>query len=101
MEFLGNLQFIILFITAITATFYSYKYKHTEMWLFLFLFWYIAINDVIAYEYWEYRKKISTSIASNNIFYNILDIIRFSIIIWIIKRNINDPKKLRGLILDF
>ncbi len=99
MEFLGNLQFIILFITAITATFYFYKYKRTEMWLFLFLFWYIAINDVIAYEYWEYRKEISTSIVSNNIFYNILDIIRFSIIVWVIKRNINDPKKLRQRIV--
>ncbi|MFC4634706.1 hypothetical protein ACFO3O_12355 [Dokdonia ponticola] len=69
------------------------------MRLFLFLFWYIAINDILAFEYWEYYKKTSPTIVSNNIFYNILDVIRFSVIIWIIKRNINDPKKLRQRIV--
>lgn len=100
MGFLDNLQFASLFVTAIIATFYFYKYKHTEMRLFLFLFWYIAINDIIAFEYWEYFKKTSSTIVSNNIFYNILDIIQFSIIIWVLKRNIKDPKGLRQQIVD-
>lgn len=92
MEFLGNLQFIILFITAIIATFYFYKYKHTEMRLFLILFWYIALNDIIALGYWEYYKAIGI-IKPNYIFYTILDIIRFSIIIWVLKKSIKNIKR--------
>ncbi len=93
MKFLGNLQFVTLFVTAIIATFYFYKYKHTELKLFLFLFWYTAINEIIAIKYWEYYE------TTNNIFYNVLDIIRFSIIIWVLKRNINDSKGLRQRIV--
>lgn len=87
MKFLFDLQFIILFITAITATFYLYKYKHTEMRLFLFLFWYVALNDKIASEYWDHFEK------SNYIFYTILDIIRFTIIIWVLKKNIKNLQR--------
>lgn len=93
MELLKNLQFSILFATALTATFYFYKYKHTELRLFLFLFWYTAINEAIAVCYWDYYG------TTNNGFYNVLDIIRFSIIIWILKKNINDPKTLRQRIV--
>lgn len=89
MEFLYNLQFSILFATAIIATFYSYKYIHTELRLFLFLFWYTAINEIIAVAYWDHYE------STNCAFYNLLDIVRFSIIIWVLKRNINDPKGLR------
>ncbi|GGG38048.1 hypothetical protein GCM10011344_43610 [Dokdonia pacifica] len=99
-KFLGNTQFGILFITALIATFYFYKYKHTEMRLFLFLFWYIAINDIIALEFWDYYGKKYDAIQSNNIFYNILDIVRFSVIIWVIKKSINDPTGLRQSIVN-
>lgn len=96
MEFLGNLQFIILFATAVMATFYFYKYKHTEMRLFLFLFWYIALNDKIASEYTEYFE-----ISNNYIFYTVLDIIRFSIIIWVLKKTLKNfqRKKIVGILL--
>ncbi|WP_299768694.1 hypothetical protein [uncultured Dokdonia sp.] len=93
MEFLDNLQFTSLFITAIIATFYFYKYKHTELKLFLFLFWYIAINEIIAVKYWEHYN------TTNKFFYNILDITQFSIIIWVLMKSINDPKGLRQKIL--
>ena len=88
MEFLGNLQFGILFITALIATFYFYKYKHTEMRLFLFLFWYIALNDKISLRLFD-----SFKLSNNYIFYTVLDLVRFSIIIWILKKSIKNNQR--------
>lgn len=95
MEFLYNLQLSFLFATAIIATFYFYKYKHTEMRLYLFLFWYIALNDKIALEYSKHYE------TSNYIFFTLLDIVRFSIIIWILKKSIknNQRKKIVNTLL--
>lgn len=87
MEFLNTTQFIVLFVTAITATFYFYKYKYTSLKWFLILFWYTAINDIIAFQYWNYFEK------TNNVFYNIFFLIHFSIILWVIYKNIMFSKR--------
>lgn len=87
MEFLNTTQFIVLFVTAITATFYFYKYKHTSLKWFLVLFWYTAINDIVAFQYWNYFQK------TNNVFYNIFFLVHFSIILWVIYSNITFQKR--------
>ncbi len=87
MTYLHYATTIVEFLAAISATIYYYKYRHTVLKWLLPLFWYVALNEIIAFQYWNYTGK------TNNIFYNIYDFIYFSLLIWIIHGVISSQKR--------
>ncbi len=79
-EDIKYLIIVLQFITAIIGSIYYYKFKNTVLKYFLVLLWYTSINDVFGLLYQSYNNA-----SSNYFIYNIYQIIRFIIILFIYK----------------
>lgn len=79
-EDIKYLIIILQFITAIVGSIYYYKFKNTVLKYFLFLLWYTSLNDTIGLLY----QSINNA-SSNYFIYNIYQIIRFIVILFIYK----------------
>ncbi len=79
-EDIKYLIIILQYITAIIGSIYYYKFKKTVLKYFLFLLWYTSINDTIGLLYQSFNN-----VTSNYFIYNIYQIIRFIVILFIYK----------------
>ena len=77
---------ILQVVTAIVGSVYFYKYKHTKLKYLLYLLWYIVINDTVAAYYSEHVCKYNAP------FYNIFQLISFTLYLYIFKETIQNLK---------
>lgn len=79
-EDIKYLIILLQFISAIIGTFYYYKFKKTVLKYFLILLWYTSLNDVFGLLY-----QSLNNVSNNYFIYNIYQIIRFNIILYVYK----------------
>jgi hypothetical protein len=85
---------IFTVLSAIVSSIYFYKYKKTYLSIICPFLWYTALNEIVVGRVLNHLKHIS-------VFYNIHQIILFSVIFWIIYKNLKDSKCLQILKILF
>lgn len=85
---------IFTVLSAIISSIYFYKYKKTYLAIICPFLWYTALNEILVGRLLNHLKHIS-------VFYNIHQIILFSLIFWVIYKNLKNSKYLQILKILF